>query len=252
MQYNEQIKFLLDDIIADINSNKRVYVKNPDKDFTRDRKLPFDKVIKIILSMKGNTLNKELYDFGKIPEEIATSSAFIQQRDKLSENLFKEIFHRFVKSMTDFKTFRGYRLYAVDGSDINIASNEDSETYVQPCKIKNNGERMKGHNQYHLNAIYDLLNKVYVDALLKPTPKANERREFIDMLNSMILNSKTLFIADRGYPSWNLLTHFKYKTNADYLIRVKNGENGLVKSLPMTELDITKDVIISTNQYDNR
>lgn len=45
MNYNEQIKQLLDDIIADMNNNRGSFVKNPDKDFTRDRKLLFEKVI---------------------------------------------------------------------------------------------------------------------------------------------------------------------------------------------------------------
>ena len=244
--YNDQIKTLLDDIIADLSESRRAFVKNPDKDFTRDRKLPFEKVIKIVLSMKGNTLNKELYDFfGRMPEEIVTSSAFIQQRDKLSDDVFEEIFHRFNQSMTDMKNFRGYKLYAVDGSDINISYDEQADTYV-----RNQCRDYKGYNQYHLNAIYDILNKVYVDAILQPKPVADERRALINLLENMTLNSKTIFIADRGYPSWNLFTHFKYKNNADYLIRVKDSENGLVKSLPMMELDITKNITISTNQHD--
>lgn len=249
MNYNEQIKQLLDDIIADISNNRGLFVKNPDKDFTRDRKLPFEKVIKLILSMKGNTLNKELYDFfGRTPEDIVTSSAFVQQRDKLADNVFEEIFHRFNQSMTDLKTFRGYKVYAVDGSDINIARDEDGKTYVKPQTTKN-GALTKGYNQYHLNAIYDILNRVYVDVLLQPRPVADERRAFIDMMENKIYDSKTLFIADRGYPSWNMFAHFKYKNNADYLIRVKNRENLLIKDLPLTEFDITRKVTITTNQY---
>ena len=66
----------------------------------------------------------------------------------------------------------------------------------------------------------------------------------------MNLNGRTIFVADRGYPSWNLFTHFKYKKNADYLIRVKNDEMTTIRDLPMTEFDITKNLIVSTNQYD--
>ena len=169
--------------------------------------------------MKGNTLNKELYDFfGRTPENIVTSSAFVQQMDKLADNLFEEIFHRFNQSMTDMRTFRGYKLYAVDGSDINLSFDKNSETYID-YSHKDEKEGLKGVNQYHLNAIYDILNKVYVDALLQPRPKCDERRAFINMMNNMSLPTKTLFIADRGYPSWNMFVHFKYKENADYLIR---------------------------------
>lgn len=250
MYIHNNTKQLLDDIITDMASNKEDFVKNPDKDFIRNRKLNFESTIKLILGMKGASLKKELYNyFGRDPDAIATSSAFIQQRDKLNDNVFEFIFHAFNESMTDFKTFKGYRLYAVDGSDINIALNRESDTYVKPQKTKNGG-LTSGYNQYHLNAIYDLLNKVYVDASLQPKPQADERRAFIDMLEKQEYQDKSLFIADRGYPSWNMFLHFKYKDNADYLIRVKNAENNIVKALPMTEFDITKNFIISTNQYD--
>ena len=79
MNYNNKTKCLINDIISDMAANREQYIKNPGVDFTRDRKLPFEMVIKLVLSMKGNTLNKELYDFfGRKPEEIVTSSAFIQ------------------------------------------------------------------------------------------------------------------------------------------------------------------------------
>lgn len=228
-------------------ANREQYVKNPGVDFTRDRKLPFEMVIKLVLSMKGNTLNKELYDFfGRKPEEIVSSSAFIQQRDKLTEDVFVDLFHRFNQSMTDMKTFRGYKLYAVDGSDINIARDEQADTYMKPQKTKKDGEFSKGYNQYHLNAVYDLLNKIYIDATLTPRPQMDERKAFIDILEEMKLNGRAIFIADRGYPSWNVFGHFKHKKNADYLMRVKDSENTLVKSLPMTELDITRKIIITT------
>ena len=247
MNYNDKIKQLLDNIISDMANRKKNYVNNPDKDFTRDRKLPFDMVIKLVLSMKGNTLNKELYDFfGRNPDEIVTSSAFIQQRDKLNEDVFVDLFHKFNESMTDMKTFKSYKLYAVDGSDINIALNKESETYIQ---AKYNNLYDCGYNQYHLNAVYDLLNKVYVDAVLQPRPTADERRAFINILEDMNLTSKTLFIADRGYPSWNTFAHFKYKKNADFLFRVKNQEYNMVKDLPMAELDVDRSTIVSPKYY---
>lgn len=252
MNYNDNIKRLLDDIISDIASQKEAYIKNPGVDFTRDRKLTFEQVIKIVLSLKGNTLNKELYDFfGRCPDDIATSSAFVQQRDKLKEDVFEEIFHRFNDSMEDFKNYKGYKLYAVDGSDINIAYDKHADTYVQAStKTKKDGTEGRGFNQYHLNAIYDILNKVYVDATIVPRSKADERQAFVDMLENINLQHKTLFIADRGYPSWNLFTHFKYKNNADYLIRVQNQKLTFINDLPMIELDIDRTITISTNQYD--
>ena len=252
MTYHNDIKQRLDDIIASIIANKDKYVKDPERDFIRNRKLPLDKTITLTLSMKGGSLNKELYEFfGRDPEAIVTSSAFIQQRDKLTPELFEYLFREFTASIDNLETYKGYRLLAVDGSDINVAYDKDAETYVKPSiQIKKDGTEGRGHNQIHLNAIYDVQNKIYVDALLQPKQKVDERRAFINMLNNMQLDEKAIFICDRGYPSMNLLTHFKYKENADYLMRVKNNEMVFFRDLPMEELDITKNIIVSTNQYD--
>lgn len=248
MKNNQYVKDKLNNIIEEMALSKESFVKNPGKDFIRNRKITFQDTIKLILAMKGNTLNKELYDyFGKDPKAIATSSAFIQQRDKLEEGTFKYLFYAFNESMTDFRTYNGYKLYAIDGSDINVAYDENAATY---CGKVNQYD--SSCNMYHLNAIYDLLNKVYVDANLTPRPKWNERKDFLDMFSKMDLKTKTLFIADRGYPSWVMFANFKYKENADYLIRVRNSENTLVRELPMIEFDVDRKLIITTNRkYQN-
>ena len=248
MKHSDIIKNQLTSIIEEFAEHKDDYVYHPGVDFTRDRKLPLNKVIELLLSMKGNTLNKELYEyFGRTPDDIVSSSAFVQQRGKIKPELFSDLFARSNEVMDkyDTKTYKGYKLYAVDGSDINIAYDETADTYWVP-----NNQGYKGCNQYHINAIYDVLNKVYKDVLLTPRPYYDERKDFIKMLLQMNLTERTLFIADRGYPSWNIFTHFKYKENADYLIRVKNNEMNITKDLPMTELDIDKNIIASTNQYD--
>ena len=249
MSHNQEIKDTLLNIIAEMAAEKEKYVKNPGKDFIRNRKLPFDTVLKTVLSMKGGSLKKELYEcLGRDPEKLATSSAFIQQRDKLNDNAFAELFYRFSNAIVDKKTYKGYKLYAVDGSDVLLWRDENSETFVRPRR-NTKGEMTDGHNQYHINAVYDLLNKIYVNATVIPKPTCNERQELIDMLHSTELKQKTIFIADRGYPSYNLMAHFKHVENAEFLIRAK-GDNHLVKSLPMQEVDIDVSTIVSTRTKD--
>lgn len=245
---NQYVKDKLNSVIEEMVLNKESFVKNPGKDFVRNRKITFQDTIKLILAMRGNTLNKELYDyFGKDPEAIATSSAFIQQRDKLEEGTFEYLFYTFNRSMTDFKTYKGYKLYAVDGSDVIVSLDKNADTYMAVGRTKKDGSDSKGINQVHLNAVYDLLNKVYVDATLQPRPSANERKAFIDMFEKQDYETKTLFMADRGYPSWNLFAHFKYKKNADFLIRYPNGLSNLTKDLLMTQFDIDREITVTTN-----
>ena len=59
----ESIKLKLDTSIQNVVDVSRLYVKNPEKDFTRKRSLPLTTVIEILLAMGGNNLNKELLSF---------------------------------------------------------------------------------------------------------------------------------------------------------------------------------------------
>ena len=143
------------DIIEQMNEYQWLFVKNPEKDFTRNRKLDFKTMIELLLNMNGNSIYKELLDHCGYTTDVATSSAFVQQRDKILPFAFEFLLHEFNASFKHHKTYRGYRLLAVDGSDLNISHNpNDSSTYFQ------SSPNMKGFNLLHLNAMYHLCNKL--------------------------------------------------------------------------------------------
>lgn len=221
-------------------TNPSLFAKNPRTDFTRDRKLSFDKLVHLLLGMRGNSINKEIYDYFK-DDALMTSSAFVQQRNKLLPEAMEYLLHEFNAQCNDTKTYEGYRLYAVDGTDVNIAKNPDTDSYVE------NGQN-EGYNQLHINALYDLLNKTYVDAIIQPRPKMYEVKATIDMIKRNSLSDKTILIADRGYGSMNLMEHIHRTENLEYLIRVKNDYIKEIKVLPMKELDTTITIELRTTQ----
>lgn len=221
-------------------TNPSLFAKNPRTDFTRDRKLSFDKLVHLLLGMRGNSINKEIYDYFK-DDALMTSSAFVQQRNKLLPEAMEYLLHEFNAQCNDTKTYEGYRLYAVDGTDVNIAKNPDTDSYVE------NGQN-EGYNQLHINALYDLLNKTYVDAIIQPRPKMYEVKATIDMIKRNSLSDKTILIADRGYGSMNLMEHIHRTENLEYLIRVKNDYIKEIKVLPMKELDTTITIELRTIQ----
>ncbi|MBQ3284385.1 MAG: hypothetical protein IJH40_01975, partial [Ruminococcus sp.] len=47
-----------------------------------------------------------------------SASAFVQQRSKILPSAFEEIFKQFINTMNPVKLYEGFRLLAVDGSDI--------------------------------------------------------------------------------------------------------------------------------------
>lgn len=115
-QYSKQLKNKLDGIVGEMAECPSLFAKNPDKNFTRSRKIDFQNLIRILLSCGGNSLNKELYDYFKQKGMTVTVSAFVQQREKLLPEGLEYLFHEFNSACRDEKHYNGYRLFAVDGS----------------------------------------------------------------------------------------------------------------------------------------
>jgi hypothetical protein len=71
------------------------YTPDPKRNFTRNRKLLFEKLRRTILSMSSQGLHVELQWQFHYDPTAATASAFVQQRGKLFPSVFEEILHRF-------------------------------------------------------------------------------------------------------------------------------------------------------------
>ena len=168
-EYPNRLKEKLSSLIQELSASPALFVKNPDKDFTRKRKLPFETVIQLLISMGGNSVYKELLESQGYDVNTATSAAFVQQRDKILPIALEFLLHEFTQSYSDIKTYRGYRLLTAVGSDLHIATNPaDADTFYQ------NHPSEKGYNLLHLNAMYDLCNRFYIDSLVQPRRCVND------------------------------------------------------------------------------
>ncbi len=177
-EYPNALKEKIFLIIKQMETSPAAFVRNPGKDFTRKRKLPFETVVKLIVSMGGNSIYKELLEAAGYSLETATTSAFVQQRDKILPHAFDFLFHAFTDTYTDIKCYRDYRLLAVDGSSLSVAATpDDDDTYVSQ------GLGDSGYYALHLNAMYDLCSRIYVDALVQPEKRMNESRAMADMID---------------------------------------------------------------------
>jgi len=224
--YAMALKETLTSLIQEMSATPAPYVKNPEKDFTRKKKLPFETVMQLLISMGGNSIYKELLESQGYNVNTATTSAFVQQRNKILPSALECLFHKFTQSHTGIKDYRGYRLLAIDGSDLPIATDPaDTDTYFQ------SQPNTKGYNLLHLNAAYDLCNRLYVDALVQPRRLWNEGRALTAMVERSALQGKIIVIADRGYESYNNFAHIECK-GWNYVIRVKDlDSNGILSGL---------------------
>ena len=165
----KRVKRTLADSIKTLAAEKQLFSRNPGKDNTRNRKLPFEKVVAAILSFQGGTLNRELMDFFDLNSASPTTSAFVQQRAKILPAAFESLFHHFTDRICEQKTYNGYRLFAVDGSDLQIAANpQDADSFYPGAN------EQKSYNLLHINAMYDLLQHIYVDAIIQKSRKTDE------------------------------------------------------------------------------
>ena len=224
-------KKLLCKEIQDLEHCKWLFVNDPRRDFTRKRKLPFERIVRTILSMQGGSIANELMNVFGIRENLPTTSAFIQQRGKILPEAFETLFHLFSQDSDEEKTYAGLRLLAVDGSDFVIATNPaDTDSFFLGA------EQKKSYNLLHLNAMYDLVQHVYVDAVLQKRRLADECGALVDMVDRSRLNS-VLLLADRGYESYNVLAHIQNK-GWKFLIRIKDvNSSGIASGLDLPDTD---------------
>ena len=111
-EYANSLKKTLTSLIREMSATPAPYVKNPQTDFTRKKKLPFETVMQLLISMGGNSIYKELLESQGYDVNTATTSAFVQQRNKILPSAVEFLFHEFTQSYTDIKDYRGYRLLA--------------------------------------------------------------------------------------------------------------------------------------------
>lgn len=223
------IKKLLISEINKVASEPHNYCTNPDTDFTSNRKLSMEKMLQGIIGMESKSLTNELLDLFDASAETPSASAFIQQRDKIRPIAFESIFKNFSKKlMNSFDN--DIPVFAIDGSDIQIPTNPtDTESYIAGT----NGH--KGYNLLHINALYDLNKHIYSDVIIQKARERNEHKAFQELVDCSEI-TKALIIADRGYESFNSMAHIQEK-GWFFLIRVRDGNNGIKQGLDLPESD---------------
>lgn len=204
--------------------------------FKRNRVLDMETMVKAIHLFRGGSLSKELHELS-IP---ATASAFVQRRKKLSSMLFEEILSVFNEKCDDPELYHGLRVMAVDGTGVNLARDpKATSTFIQ------NVSNPKGYNQMHACCIYDVLNKTYHSCSIN----RDEIGALLYALDWYEFDRNTLFVADRGYESYNLFATFIEK-GYFFLNRVKQNKSSMKKiaELPMKTLDTDLSFTITTTQ----
>jgi hypothetical protein len=151
-------------------------------------------------------------------EPLVTASAYSQARYKLKHTAFIELNQEAVVktlySDNNYQTFWGFRVLAVDGSRLLLP---DSEEVCQEFGsiAWTNGEQQGEHPYALASVLYDVLNRVAIDARLG---KATAYE--VDLAVEHLAHTQTgdLLIMDRNYPSYRMLAELTGQQR-DFVIR---------------------------------
>ena len=240
----------LDTAISAISGASWLYSKDPDSDFTRERKLPVDTLLRLLLKFSGKSLQSELSAYylplERTYQTVPTKSAFTQQRQKLLWEGCYSLFRSFTDSLPYLKLFDGYRLLACDGSTVQIPRNENETDFSVKAR-----EDCRSFNQLHINGLFDVLNRIYADAVVDPGWCRRESAALITMVNHLDHPESAIILADRGYEGYNTIAHL-IESMANFVIRAKDlDSNGFLHTLhlpPDGELDIDVSKILTNSR----
>lgn len=195
------------------------------KDFTRKRKMDFEKLIHYILNKKGLCTNMEINNFfNKINEDTNMSAqALLDQRLKLNPEVFIDLNNDYLQGFyeeykdTDVKTYKGYILKAIDGSDFEIPNTQKSRDAFGRVQCKT-GESIP---RTSVSMCYDVLNEYIIDVIPEKY-RANEiymAKRHIKKDQEITKGYKSLYIMDRNYVSMDFIG-FLEKNNIKFLSRL--------------------------------
>ena len=239
MNSAEQVRAELDDAIRSILA--RHAKENYSPNFTRNRKLSPEALIKMICFFGGNSLAKELRDFGI---DVAVSS-FVEARAKLDTQIFYDVLMRFNDGYTADPRFllNGKRLVAVDGVCVNTAYNPDSPSFMPSASSKRGG-----FNQQKVNVFMDILAHIPVDLCVQPISQQDELGGALGMLAFTPATVPTVIVGDRAYAAYPFIAELQHTPNVDFVLRVKNNGFKPLQSLEYKELDTDIEFVLTDKQ----
>jgi hypothetical protein len=187
--------------------------RNKPTDFTRKSSLSFQNLVLFLLNQVKGSLQQELDTFFQqlnetdLPVRAVHKSAFSEARKKLKSTVFKALNRCLIQQLEHtkaLKTWKGFRLYAVDGTRIRLPNRA---AIAATFGTLGNDHKEQACPMALASACYDVLNHLMIDTRIGHS-KGSERSQAITHLEHVA--SHALMIYDRGYPAlWFMQAHLE-------------------------------------------
>ena len=249
-QFFYQITRKASELINSDDYRKRNIIKQTA--FTRNRKLTFPVMIVLMLNLLTRTMQIELDDFFAnvldTDTDSVTKQAFFKARKNILPDAFKELFlmtRDMVLSTNKIKRYKGYRVLAIDGSELRLnKTKENKDIFVPQSRSAENKTNAR------ISLLYDVISNYVIDAQIGSIG-ISERDYAIKNLAhfSSICDEKDIVIFDRGYPSRDMIATLS-EMGCKYLMRLQDSCFKGVKENSSNDFLIT--VSTKTNIYSVR
>ena len=200
--------------------------KTKKEDFTRVRKLTFQILIVIILRNSIKSIQLVLNEITKyIPAMSISNAAYCKGRAKILHTAFIELNKVAISAVTYsdeslYKTFKGFRLLAVDGSKVRLPNTKNVKEEFGIINYVNTKTKTKGENAFAMaSVLYDVENMIAIDSVITSIRKG-EISLAMEHLKYVKKNDLVLF--DRGYASYMLMAKILEK-QGDFVIRLASN-----------------------------
>ena len=199
------------------------------QDFTRNRKLSFEKIALFLINLSKKSLSvelKEFFDLLSITELRCTKSALSQQRQKI-HHCFFQIWNELLTTcfyhyyQDNVKRWKGFRLWGIDGSTLYLINKDDVKKYFG-VQTNQSVEIPMARTMY----AHDVLNDLTVFSQLYPITYSEHAvlPTWIEKLPEDVIG-----IYDRGFASFKIMyLHINQEKEKKFIIRVPVTFNNVV------------------------
>lgn len=207
------------------HSFRETYFENKNS-FIRHRDMPLQELIAFLMQRSGKSMDIKLDEWfatWKSAESIPVSrQAISKARQLIPANVFHDFLRTsseiFLKHSQNKKTWNGYQIYAIDGTDLQIPTTE--ETLKDFGGVSTRYEtRMAGATA---SALFDVTNDLILDSVMCPykTCERKMAQTLLDATMTAEMKENSIVIFDRGYPSYDFLGYL-FDNKINFVIRVK-------------------------------
>lgn len=205
--------------------------RNKPTDFTRKRKLPFERVVGFLINLPRKSLSLELNElFRALELEVCycSKSAFSQARYKLKHQFFKDwnkclLSSYYSDNEERIKRWKDFILIGVDGSTLHLFEDAEGE-------IAEHFGKYRGAVTARVMCAYDVLNRMSYHSRIAPI-KVAENTIAKDWLNDfkedLPMLGKVLCVYDMKFVGFAFAYEHLVK-GVDFVMRAEPGFNTLV------------------------